>query len=82
MTASSPRPVPLRSDASQAAALYMSREYRRANPALDFKDRELVELLQGFTRAAERPVLLGFGERNIPLATWRGRERPDPRPRA
>jgi hypothetical protein len=57
--------VPLRSDAFQAAALHLFREYRRGGPALEFKDRQLVELLQGFTRAAERPVPLGFWEQDL-----------------
>ena len=57
--------VPLKSNAFQAAALHLFREYKRAGPALDFKDRQLVELLQGFTRAAERPVPLGFWEQDL-----------------
>lgn len=57
--------VPLRSDAFQAAALHLFREYKRTGPALEFKDRQLVELLQGFTRAAERPVPLGFWEQDL-----------------
>ena len=57
--------VPLRSDAFQAAALHLFREYRRGGPTLEFKDRQLVELLQGFTRAAERPVPLGFWEQDL-----------------
>jgi hypothetical protein len=57
--------VPLKSDAFEAAALHLFREYKRAGPALDFKDRLLVELLQGFTRAAERPVPLGFWEQDL-----------------
>jgi hypothetical protein len=57
--------VPLKSDAFQAAALHLFREYKRGGPALEFKDRELVELLQGFTRAAERPVPLGFWEKDL-----------------
>lgn len=57
--------VPLRSDAFQAAALHLFREYKRGGPALEFKDRQLVELLQGFTRATERPVPLGFWEQDL-----------------
>ena len=57
--------VPLKSDAFQAAALHLFREYKRAGSALEFKDRQLVELLQGFTRAAERPVPLGFWEQDL-----------------
>lgn len=57
--------VPLKSDAFQAAALYLFREYKRGGPALEFKDRELVKLLESFTRAAERPVPLGFWEQDL-----------------
>jgi len=57
--------VPLKSDAFQAAALHLFREYKRGGAALEFRDRELVELLQGFTRAAERPVPLGFWEKDL-----------------
>ena len=57
--------VPLRSDAFQSAALHLFREYKRSGSALEFKDRQLVELLQGFTRAAERPVPLGFWEQDL-----------------
>jgi hypothetical protein len=57
--------VPLKSDAFQAAALHLFREYKRSGSALEFKDRQLVELLQGFTRAAERPVPLGFWEQDL-----------------
>jgi hypothetical protein len=57
--------VPLRSDAFQAAALHLFREYKRAGSVLEFKDRQLVELLQGFTRSAERPVPLGFWEQDL-----------------
>src|SRR5262245_8837000 len=58
--------VPLKSDAFEAAQLHLFREYtKRGEPALDYKDREVVELLQGFTRAAERPVPLGFWKINL-----------------
>lgn len=57
--------VPLKSDAFQAAALHLFREYKRGGPALEFKDRELVKLLESFTRAAERPVPLGFWEQDL-----------------
>jgi hypothetical protein len=58
--------VPLRSDAFEAAQLHLFREYgKRGGPALDYIDRDLVELLQGFTRAAERPVPLGFWKINL-----------------
>jgi len=41
-------------------------EYKaRSSPALEFRDRELVELLQGFTRPAEQPVPLGFWEKDL-----------------
>ena len=36
-----------------------------SSPALEFQDRELVQLLQGFTRAAEQPVPLGFWENGL-----------------
>lgn len=62
---SRPFRVPLRSDAFQTAALHLFREYKRGGPALEFKDRQLVQLLQGFTRASERPVPLGFWEQNL-----------------
>ncbi len=57
--------VPLKSDAFQAASLHLFREYKRGGPALEFRDRELVDLLQGFTRSTERPVPLGFWEKNL-----------------
>jgi hypothetical protein len=57
--------VPLKSDAFQAAALHLFREYKRGGPALEYKDRELVGLLEGFTRAAERPVPLGFWQKDL-----------------
>jgi hypothetical protein len=60
---------PIKSDAFQAAALHLFREYKRGGQALEFKDRELVDLLQGFTRAAERPVPLGFWEKDLAVMT-------------
>ena len=56
--------VPLEGNAFRAAQLRLFREYRRAGSALEYEDRELVQLLEGFTRAAERPVPLGFWEKN------------------
>jgi hypothetical protein len=61
-----PFQVPLTGDAFKDAELRLFREYtKRSRSGLDFKDRELVELLSGFTRAAERPVPLGFWEGNL-----------------
>jgi hypothetical protein len=58
--------APLKSTAFEAASLRLFREYKaRSSPALEFRDRELVELLQGFTRAAEQPVPLGFWENDL-----------------
>jgi hypothetical protein len=58
--------APLKSSAFEAASLRLFREYKaRSSPALEFNDRELVELLQGFTRAAEQPVPLGFWEKDL-----------------
>jgi hypothetical protein len=57
--------VALRSDTFQAAELHLFREFKRSGPVLEFKDRQLVELLQGFTRAAERPVPLGFWQQDL-----------------
>jgi hypothetical protein len=61
-----PFQVSLTGDAFKDAELRLFREYaKRSRGGLDFKDRELVELLSGFTRAAERPVPLGFWEGNL-----------------
>lgn len=58
--------APLKSSAFEAASLRLFREYKtRSSPALEFRDRELVELLQGFTRANEQPVPLGFWEKDF-----------------
>jgi hypothetical protein len=58
--------APLKSSAFESASLRLFREYKaRSGPALEFRDRELVELLQGFTRAAEQPVPLGFWEKDL-----------------
>ena len=57
--------VPLHPRAFEEASLRLFREHKRANrPALDYKDRELVGLLEGFTRASEQPVPLGFWDKN------------------
>ncbi len=56
--------VPLEGNAFRAAQLRLFREHRRVGPALEYQDRELVQLMEGFTRAAERPVPLGFWEKN------------------
>ena len=46
--------------------LRLFRDYgRRSEPALDFEDRKLVELLEGFTRVQVRPVPLGFWDANL-----------------
>jgi hypothetical protein len=65
--------APLKGSAFEAASLRLFREYKARNSsALEFNDRELVELLQSFTRAAEQPVPLGFWEKD--LAVMRGVE--------
>jgi hypothetical protein len=57
--------VPLHPRAFEEASLRLFREHKRASrPALDYKDRELVGLLEGFTRASEQPVPLGFWDKN------------------
>jgi hypothetical protein len=57
--------VPLQPKAFEEAQLRLFREYKSRNsPALDYKDRELVGLLEGFTRASEQPVPLGFWDKN------------------
>ena len=56
--------VPLEGNAFIAAQLRLFREHRRAGSALEYQDRELVQLMEGFTRAAERPVPMGFWEKN------------------
>lgn len=57
--------VRLTGEAFQAPELRLFREYAsRRDPALDFADRKLVELLEAFTRAPEQPVPRGFWEAN------------------
>ena len=57
--------VRLGPDAIRDPELHLFREYsRRHGPALDFEDRQVVELLEGLTRVAERPMPLGFWDRN------------------
>ncbi len=57
--------VRLGPDAIQDPELRLFREYsRRHGPALDFEDRQVVELLEGLTRVAERPVPIGFWDKN------------------
>jgi hypothetical protein len=54
----------------RGAELRLFRDYnRRNNPALTFEDRELVELFQGLTRTSQRPVPLGFWEKNVLVMT-------------
>jgi hypothetical protein len=58
--------VRLTGDAFKAAELRLFRDYtKRTRPTLDFEDRELVDLLAGFTRASERAVPIGFWEKNL-----------------
>lgn len=58
--------VRLPGEAIREPELHLFREYsRRHEPALDFGDRKVVELLEGLTRVAERPVPIGFWESNI-----------------
>ena len=58
--------VRLPGEAFRSAELRLFQEYsRRSRPGLDFEDRELVELLAGFTRVSERPVPLGFWDKNL-----------------
>ena len=57
--------VRLTGDAFRAAELRLFQDYRhRRQPALRFEDRPLIELLEGFTRAPERQLPLGFWEAN------------------
>jgi len=58
--------VALTGDAFRTAELHLFREYaNRGKPALDFEDREVVELLEGFTRSPEGSVPEGFWEGNL-----------------
>jgi hypothetical protein len=58
--------VRLTGDAFRSAELHLFREYAKRNDSpLSYADRRLVDLLQGFTRAAESPVPLDFWESNL-----------------
>jgi hypothetical protein len=58
--------VSLSGDAFKSAELRLFQEYgRKARAGLDFEDKELVELLAGFTRVSERGVPLGFWAKNL-----------------
>ena len=60
-----PFQVRLTGDAFRMPELRLFREHsRRREPALEYEDRELVDLLEDFTRAQERPVPVGFWEKN------------------
>lgn len=60
-----PFQVRLTGDAFRTPELRLFREHsRRREPALEYEDRELVGLLEDFTRAQERPVPVGFWEKN------------------
>jgi len=60
-----PFQVRLTGDAFRAAELRLFQDYRRRRqPALRFEDRPVIELLEGFTRAPERQLPLGFWEAN------------------
>lgn len=58
--------IKLTGDAFAEPELRLFREYgQRTKPALEYADRELVELLSGFTRVAERAVPVVFWEKNL-----------------
>lgn len=57
--------VRLSGDAFQRPELTLFRAHNNRSPALDYADRDLVTLLEGFTRAAESPVPQGFWEANL-----------------
>lgn len=58
--------VRLTGDALRSAELHLFREYgKQKEPALDFEDRKLVEVLQGFSRVPVRSVPLGFWDANL-----------------
>lgn len=58
--------VTLPPDALEEPELRLFRDHaRRKAPALDFEDRALVDLLADFTRAPERPIPLGFWNKNL-----------------
>jgi hypothetical protein len=61
-----PFQIRLTSEAFRAPELRLFREHsRRREPALEYEDRELVDLLEEFTRSQERPVPVGFWEKNL-----------------
>lgn len=61
----SPFQVRLTGDAFRTPELRLFREHsRRREPALEYEDRKLVDLLEEFTRSQERPVPAGFWEQN------------------
>lgn len=61
----SPFQVRLTGEAFRTPELRLFREHsRRREPALEYEDRKLVDLLEEFTRAQERPVPAGFWEQN------------------
>jgi hypothetical protein len=55
----------LTGEAFKAAELRLFRNYTSKAPVLDYEDRGLVALLEGFTRPAEKPVPMGFWETNL-----------------
>ncbi len=57
--------VRLTSEAFRAPELRLFRQYASKAPALDYEDRRLVALLEGFTRTSEQTVPLGFWESNL-----------------
>jgi len=64
-TFGSPFQVRLTGEAFRTPELRLFREHsRRREPALEYEDRKLVDLLEEFTRAQERPVPAGFWEQN------------------
>ena len=57
--------VRLPGDALRSPELRLFREYNRRNdPILNFEDRTLIELFEALTRTPERPVPLGFWDKN------------------
>lgn len=62
---SRPFDVALGSDAIQSPMLKLFRKHNSADPAFDYKDRPLVELLTSFSRAREQTVPVGFWEHNL-----------------
>jgi hypothetical protein len=57
--------VRLTGDAFQTPELRLFRRYSSKDPALNYNDRKLVALLEGFTRTSEQTVPLGFWESNL-----------------